>query len=236
MAYTFILTKNLIKLIKLLQQWIINNMSSDSLEKTSSGIDGIIKIGNYVKYGRYVQDSSVVKEPIEWLVLDVNDDSALLITRYAIECLPFNDFDCNKECKDMDWNRCTIRTWLNNDFIATAFSGDEAAKLIVSELENTGVTHKDPGTTTSDKVFFLSIDEANKYFNSSDERMCKPTPYVKGKGAFIAVNDNCFWWLRSSGVYEPFTACVNYVGDVNSYGYNIASHLNGLRIALRIKL
>ncbi|WP_406043443.1 hypothetical protein [Succinimonas sp.] len=45
-----------------------------------------MKKGDYVKFGSYTQNNSEVKEPIEWLVLEVNSHETLLVSRYGLDC------------------------------------------------------------------------------------------------------------------------------------------------------
>ena len=41
-----------------------------------------------------------------------------------------------------------------------------------------------PGNTTTDKIFLLSINEVDKYYGSNDVRKCVPTEYAKANGAY----------------------------------------------------
>ena len=50
-------------------------------------------VGQYVKFGRYPQNDGDTLEPIEWLVLENNGDSALLLSRYALDCQQFHHDD-----------------------------------------------------------------------------------------------------------------------------------------------
>lgn len=43
-----------------------------------------MKIADYVEFGNYPQNNSDTKEPIEWLVLDVSGNEALIISRYGL--------------------------------------------------------------------------------------------------------------------------------------------------------
>ncbi len=82
--------------------------------------------------------------------------------------------------------------------------------VIVSADNNPSFT-TDPGNSTTDRVFLLSLSEANKYF-SSDTRKCAPTAYAIAQGAwtsdYIKVDGKaaCVWWLRSPGIYSYYAA------------------------------
>lgn len=66
-----------------------------------------------------------------------------------------------------------------------------------------------------DNVFLLSIDEANKYFDSDAERQCKRTAYCYEQGTLKNIDDNCKWWLRSSGTTATDASYVSFDGYVS---------------------
>ena len=80
-----------------------------------------------------------------------------------------------------------------------------------------------PGNDTTDKIFLLSITEAEKYFNSDDDRMCVPTKYAVKYGANTSSSyekngeATCLWWLRSLGINSNITYVYNN-GDINTSG------------------
>lgn len=80
-----------------------------------------VAVGEYIKFGKYEQDNdeSTGKEDIEWLVLDKQDDKILVVSKYALDSKAYNE---NSE--DITWEDCTLRIWLNNDFMDNAFSED----------------------------------------------------------------------------------------------------------------
>ena len=63
--------------------------------------------------------------------MDVQDNMALLISRYAIDCQPYNT-----EYKNVTWETCSLRKWLNEAFYNKAFTSEEKAKIILSEVKN----------------------------------------------------------------------------------------------------
>ena len=78
---------------------------------------------DYVIFGAYEQDNNLKngKEPIEWLVLDVDedDDKVLLLSRYALENKLYHN---TKEA--VCWATCDLRAWLNSEFLNAAFSSE----------------------------------------------------------------------------------------------------------------
>lgn len=173
-------------------------------------------VGDTIIFGSYEQDNDKAngKESIEWIVLAKDDDRLLIISRHALDCQPYNTI-----YRDITWEACTLRQWLNNDFINTAFSDTERAKIptvTVSEGINPQFNTK-PGNSTQDRVFLLSITETDRLLDS-DTAACKPTVYASDRGAFVADNGNTEWWLRSPGYYQGGAALVEIDGSIFYYG------------------
>ena len=191
-----------------------------------------MKKGDIIKFGNYPQDSDGNKAPIEWLVLDFNEktEEALLISRYGLDCIQYHNSWAN-----ITWEDCDLRKWLNNDFIKSAFSEEEAKKIKVSELKNEDNPKYGTkgGNNTKDRIFCLSINEAKLFFGSKNDRQCKPTAYARKQGAYVK-NDCCYWWLRSPGLYKDRATSVCMGGALNLYGYDVYNGGSAVRPALRI--
>ncbi len=194
------------------------------------------KVGDYVIFGVYEQDNNASngKEEIEWLVLDVQDGKALVISKYALDCQQYNT-----SYTIVTWETCILRNWLNNDFINTAFSDAQRARIptVTVSADKNPEYSTNPGNATQDKVFLLSITEANKYFSFDSARQCEATAYAEAQGAYVSSsNGNCWWWLRSPGNYQYCAAYVYYVGDVYEHGVSVRSSNTAVRPALWIDL
>ena len=159
-------------------------------------------IGSTVKFGNYEQDDDPVglKEPIEWIILDVRDNKALLISKYGLDAKPFNT-----TYADVNWEQCSLRTWLNKDFFETAFNEQEQACIVLSEIDNswrqaaTGDSHPTAKESrkTEDKVFLLSIREALvDYKTILQLNPCESTEYARAQGAYTE-NGYFNWKLRT---------------------------------------
>lgn len=193
-----------------------------------------VKVGDYVFFGAYEQDNNTSngKEDIEWLVLEVKDGKALVISKYALDCQQYNT-----SYTDVTWETCTLRKWLNNDFLGAAFSADEKSMIptVTVSADKNPYYSTNPGNTTQDQVFLLSITEANKYFSSDSARQCKPTEYAVAGGAYVnSSNGNCWWWLRSPGAGQGSAALVFNDGDVSETG--VGNDNGAVRPALWIDL
>lgn len=160
-----------------------------------------VKVGDYITFGKYEQDNKTSngKENIEWLVLESKGDKVFIISRHAIDYQKFSDDKYNNV-----WASSTLRNWLNNDFINSAFSAEEKTLIpmvTVSADRNPNPNYSsDPGPATQDQVYLLSVNEANKYLNliSGD---CYATDYVveKVENESYFIEDNLVddWWLRT---------------------------------------
>ena len=163
-------------------------------------------VGNIITFGAYPQtDSGSDKTAVEWIVLDVQGNKSLLISRYGLDAQPYNEKDA-----DVTWESCTLRSWLNGSFLNTAFSAAEQNAILttlVDNGENQGYSGyvADGGNNTEDKVFLLSYAEAWKYFEEDSARMCAPTDYALKQGTYTDSGNKvdgkaaCRWWLRSPG-------------------------------------
>ena len=193
-----------------------------------------IKVGDMYKFGSYEQDNKSAngKEEIEWIVLDKDGMSLLLISNYALDCQQFNT---NRT--DVTWETCSLRKWLNGTFLNAAFSSTEQNSII-----NTTVTEDKNQVncvdyTTTDRVFLLSITEVNEYFSLDSARECQLTAYCFAQGALKASNSsNCEWWLRSRRLDSDRAAIVNNDGSVHSHGYYVDSDDVAVRPAMWIDL
>ena len=188
--------------------------------------------GSIVTFGTYEQDnySKGSKEPIEWIVLDVQEDRLLLISRYVLDCLSY----CSRQ-KTVAWENSTVRSWLNKQFLNTAFSKEEQSSILVTDVDNSksqGYIHYkgDGGNDTQDRIFLLSYAEAWKYFYQSSDRACKPTKVAVKRGAFEStISGNCPWWLRSPGHTTDHVVVVDVDGN---RGGNLKYGATGVRPAM----
>ena len=174
-----------------------------------------------ITIGTYEQDNDPTtgKENIEWIILAREGNHALVVSKYALDCQRYTT-DLGKTT----WNQCTLRTWLNETFFTQAFTEAEQQKILTTTIRNTDNLEygTDGGESTRDRIFLLSIEEAERYFPSDPERACSPTAYVKAQRAFVS-SGNCWWWLRSPGNTGKNAAFVSVEGTIDRSG-NIAAY------------
>ena len=224
---------------------LLNGLSyKDSAEKLKSAKQVLLKnpkVGDIVYFGAYEQDNNTSngKELIEWLVLAKEKNRILVISDKALDFQTYNS-----SITSVTWETCTLRKWLNNDFINAAFSDDEKAMIptVTVSADKNPQYDTDPGNATKDKVFLLSIVEAEKYFTSDEARVCVPTEYAISNGACTSDSytkggkATCWWWLRSPGYDQYDAAGVHIDGDVHELGLCVSGGGDAVRPAMWISI
>lgn len=183
-------------------------------------------VGDEVILGTWEQDGNEEngRENIEWLVLEKRDNRMLLISD---KCLAHKEY--NSADSDVTWETCSLRKWMNSEFINSIFNAKE--KEIIQETylpaDKNPRFDTDPGNATTDRLFLLSVPEVEKYFPSDDAKDCRAIGSVSSYN-YVG------WWLRTPG-YDQSSAM--YVGAVfNKIDYiGVAAYDNiiGLPICVR---
>lgn len=209
----------------------------DSTEKASSIYEKykteklkVADIGDYIYFGTYEQDNIVSngKEDVMWRVLAKDENKILITSKYVLDNQPYND-----EYPYVTWENCSLREWLNNYFLNTAFTDEEKNMIPSTILKNAGNPKygTNGGNDTSDKIFILSIDEANRYFSSDKDRKCVPTDYAIEQGSSTVL----FWcWLRSPGDTQKDAAGIDDDGSIFDSGNGVDRGISAVRPALWI--
>ncbi len=193
-----------------------------------------LKIGDTLSLGTFEKDGKTGTEKLTWQVLSVEDHKALVITTQGIDCQLYNT-----EAIETDWQRCSLRNWLNGKFLSEAFTAEEAAYIITTEvLPEENPSHRgDPGKATQDKLFLLSISQAETYFFSDEQRLCKPTSLaIENRVYTDDTTGSCAWWLRNQGSSAERAALVDEFGSVNHNGDGVYCDGTAVRPAMWINL
>ncbi len=217
--------------------------SSEKFQSAKQALIKNAKVGDIVYFGTYEQDNDTSngKENIEWLVLAKEKNRVLVISDKALDRQPYN----SSYTEEVTWENCSLRKWLNGTFLNKAFSTEEQAQIqnTTVSADNNPQYSTNPGNATTDKVFLLSINEVEKYFNSDEARKCAPTAYAKAQGASTSDTyktpsgaATCWWWLRSPGDDQSSAAYVYFGGDVFELGNYVFSGLNAVRPAMWITI
>lgn len=133
-------------------------------------------------FGEYAQSDAtgVVKDPINWRLLDIQGTKAVIVSDTVLDNLKFN----NSQTDDQIWGTSNLRNWLNSSFYNTAFSAGEKAKIASTNVSMASETFRalatiapatyewqdfvtDAQSGTVDNVWALSGTETWKYFGKS---------------------------------------------------------------------
>lgn len=83
--------------------------------------------------------------------------------------------------------------------------------------------------------FFLSADDAKKYFAKDELRQCGATYCAEQEGAFTDEDSGtCFWWLADNGNCYLYQAVVQSEGRVSTYGVPNQTTYVGMRPCIRV--
>lgn len=179
-----------------------------------------IEVGNIISLGKYEQDSNLENgaEPIEWQVLDVQNGKALLISKFALESKQYHEIPDEGLYKmSTTWEECSLREWLNNDFLNNSFY--EFEKELVLKTDVTVDEYPDGYhiyNTSADNVFILSFDEIKTYLPGPEDRKLIATEYLKEKGIRMSKEGFVEWVTLDVGHYEGNYIAVN-VGTDKGY-------------------
>ena len=217
--------------------------------------------GEYVVFGKYEQDGDLSNgpEPIEWVILEDDDEKMFLISRYILDCHTYQP-----EQEDVTWETCELRAWLNSDFYDAAFSPAAQQRILTTSVSTSGneFWETDGGNDTQDKMFCLSLDEVWKYYEMQrwfdevqigfgGDLITDMTQYAEDNGAdHYTIEQEEFermmiyegydkdvigkssggWWLRTPGHEADWACIISYKGNM---GWSSDSYVNFGRMGVR---
>lgn len=200
----------------------LQSMKSQHPQAFLGGAD----VGDTVTFGTYEQNNNYSdgNENIEWIVIDKQEDKIMVVSKCIIAMQPFNTTNDGH----ISWEKCTLRKWLNNDFLNEAFSDAEKKLISDTTVSNTeylafGLSYSTTDYSTTDKIFLLSENERNM-LSSVDALKGIVTESVIALFSDAAnsdvanINPSNFeplWWLRTT--WEDAVDCQASVAYGASY-------------------
>ncbi len=212
-------------------------------------------------------------DPLTWTILSQSDGKALILCDYIIDSQAYqNEYEYKNgyyyikgtDTYANNYAQSTIRQWLNDEFLHTAFTTEEIEAYILtttvdnsarSTNPNSNATQWNSGTNsyacenTQDKIFLLSEQEvtnsaygfSSSYSASDTARRKQNTDYAKVQGAYTSTGTsyagNGWWWLRSPYYYNSYYARdVYFDGNVYNGNFNVGSTIRGVVPALQISV
>lgn len=160
-------------------------------------------VGEIILFGKYPQKNGEDYSPIEWRILDIYEDIALLISEYAI--IPSGYCNPDEGFKGMEWINSLARKVCNNDFYNIAFSEFDKHIICKRATEQINITKPTETISCEDDVFILSEAEVIKYFSDITSRLAKPTKFAIAKGCrmgWSGFENYTSWWIMPH--YEQY--------------------------------
>lgn len=221
-----------------------NSISSDyyAEEDIDKDINGFqlfndkVYVGAYVSFGNYITQNNKEFMPLDWYVIDIKDNHALLITDFGIDCRPYFSWS---DIDDISWENSDLRKWLNTIFYDRAFSKDEKNVILNTKIINSTTNRYGiyGGNDTIDKVWLLNSKEADGLFVNNEERRAFATEFAKQRGVRCDSDDACNWWLRNPGRVSSSVSYVDNKGFIHDYDGRLCDTLDyAVRPVIFVKL
>ena len=222
--------------------------------------------GDTIFFGNYEQNNNLAdgKEAIEWIILkkDSSNNSAILISKYILDCLPFNGFSEN-----VTWETSSLRHYMNSNMLNEMFNSIEQKCIFPTFLLNSRNLFNNAysGEATYDLIFIPGIDEMLAFFYNdnfvneariqeltkpNENRVCLATEYAINRGVRVLGVGKKYpkagnYFLRTSGlpgrriwfsdVYaDYFQSFVSENGEIKPDGTGINSLDDGIRPMVQI--
>ena len=197
-----------------------------------------VKVGDTFFFGEVEQDNNLENgaEPIEWIVLEKNEDRAFVISKKILERLTFSKYVVNKEKKEdryavndaFTWNieKNQQRTWLTNELYEFGFSEDEKAIILVTHSKD-GILSYDE---YDDYLYIPSMEEIEEYMPDINMRKAEMTAYAAEKANQAEGEFGC-WSLRSIVMTDEWASWkyTRQITEEGELGVMYTNALNGVR-------
>lgn len=193
---------------------LLNNSSvrNDSIN-TFSSTD--INIGKEIQFGHYNNYVNGNNEELTWNVIDIQNNKALLFSKYVIDKKPYANGYAN-------WEDSSLRTWLNNNFYNVAFNDNEKQAIEIRYLNHEdvspapGITVLKQPTGQFDYIYLLDRDEIKNYFGITQEQ------YFVGNDLLTCFDTNLektSWWIRANNMTNTYNSAMDAGGYyITEYG------------------
>lgn len=153
--------------------------------------------------------------PILWRVLEEDGRNRLIMAEKPVAYLPYN-----RERDHANWSECSLRRWLNKEFMEQCFTLPERMDILLTPVRNdTEERWKvENGPNTRDKAFVFNWQELEHYFPTQEARACGQ-----------------WYWLRGHGWSMLSPMAIYTDGTLYEYGVNKNSEEIGVRPAMWVR-
>lgn len=167
------------------------------------------------KNGEMTASAWFVVEPIKWQIIDESNGEALIVSELILDQNKYNETQDSIEVDGKiiisnNYEYCSLRTWLNNDFYNSAFNEEQQLMIIDTTVDNSSrstfpnLSNYDERSNpyacndTLDKVFLLSAKDvtdivygysATDLQKNDNSRLKRATDYAMYKGVNTVSQD-----------------------------------------------
>ena len=203
----------------------------------------LVTIGEIIEFGSY-----------SWLVLDVQDNHALIITEHA-HILRGGGY-WHDVWGPITWEASSIRRYLNDTFYNRFSAADRMRIRKTYVLNNDNPWNgtdlwfrSSGGVNTTDKIFFLSVEEIVRYFGDSGQMDDRPAGlgplrfinWISDEYDYARIGRDetgtaLSWWLRTPGAHPRLVTFIDPRGTIAMYGTSSVQTPVAARPALWLNL
>jgi hypothetical protein len=173
------------------------------------------KVGDEIEFGKFEQDNEpdTGTEPIVWVVAEKDGTKLTLISKYCLTSMSYNTVQA-----EVTWADCSLRKWLNEDFINASFS--EPEKKILMNVKHGEIF---------DSAYILDEETFELYMKATSAGETSLTDFAKGQG------DTHYTWLRSAEKSQAAPRAT-FKGDIVEDADPIVNQLRAVRPVVEIDL
>lgn len=208
----------------------VSETPKNKLDLSNVNVGDTIEFGKF-DYGKLGYGDGV--EKVQWDVLAKEDGRVLLISHYIVSLSKYDE-NAIKEKYDTNWEQSDIRAYLNDELINEMFTKDEQESILEVTIDNPNsdeycqkfngfeiVGNNNPCGETTDKLFLLSFEEVEKYYENHNDAKASSKKSISSD-----------WYLRSTGIDGHHALYVNIDGNVMALFVN---ENHGVRPAMYVE-
>ena len=177
-------------------------------EETVKELPKDMAAGDEVAFGNYT-----------WLVLESDEEECLLAMYHAEKHEETRNGAYHDKLEDVTWADCSLRKWLNGEFLENGFAEEEREQILTETYENPGndTYGTDGGEETEDQVTLLT-----------------PEMFTEYNEVLSAIKMN--YWLRAPGASQQTAQFVSHRNKIMDYGYAVDSDQFYVVPVIRVKI
>lgn len=212
--------------------------------------DGHYKTSNNRWISRQDSGKYFASEPIEWEVIESNNDTLLLLSNKILRSKDYTYWIGDERGF---WENSDLRAWLNNGFMNYSFTDQEKNDILISDVKTFNLSYNDyislgqgyvlsdnvnSYKVTQDKVYILDKYELEKYVGLNNLKA-----YATTWGGSTNQSAAQEWWIRGPAVWtygnlvDIYVSSSGIIEDSNMSAMSLGQYSGskGVRPVIRVK-